>query len=174
MIKYQNMPKLFWFTGQAGAGKTELANALKTQLNREQTIVQQNILPQKIWSDYIPNKKFVIIDGDDIRELYNNTDYSIDGRKANVDFVQKLCIFLIKNNIVPIVCMVSPFAEQRKDFIKGNDGIEIYVHCSEIRGRENYHVDYYEPPIESKNTLRIDTTEKTVLQSFEELWKNIL
>ena len=27
------------------------------------------------------NKKFVIIDGDDIRELYKNTDYSIEGRK---------------------------------------------------------------------------------------------
>ena len=41
-------------------------------------------------------------------------------RKANVDFVQKLCSFLMKNNIVPIVCMVSPFAEQRRNFIQEN------------------------------------------------------
>jgi len=172
MIKYQNMPKLFWFTGQSGAGKTELANTLKIQLNREQTIVQQNILPQKIWSDYIPNKKFVIIDDDDINKIFI-TCFSGDREKENVDSVQKLCVFLIENNIVPIVCMVSPFAEQRKKFIEENNGLEIYVHCNEIRGREKYHVDYYEPPIESENTINIDTTEKSVSQSFKELWENI-
>ena len=96
MIKYKNMPKLFWFTGQAGAGKTELANRLKTQLNREQTIVQQNVVPKDIWNFQLPNHKFVVVDGDDIRSLYSNTDYSIEGRKANVDFVQKLCSFLMK------------------------------------------------------------------------------
>jgi len=94
------MYNVIWFTGQAGAGKTVLANELKNHL--------QNITKQKI----------VIIDGDDIRDLYKNTDYSIEGRKANVDFVQKLCTFLIKNEIVPVVCMVSPFAEQRRKFIE--------------------------------------------------------
>lgn len=172
MIKYKNMPKLFWFTGQAGAGKTELAKALKSQLNREQTIVQQNLVPKNIWSGHIPNNKFVIIDGDDIRELYNNTDYSAEGRKANVDFVQKLCSFLIKNNITPIVCMVSPFAEQRKEFIDKNEGMEIYVYCNEIRGRENYHIDYYEPP-KNENAILIDTTQKNVSKSFDVLWRNI-
>ena len=174
MKKYKNMSNLFWFTGQAGAGKTELANMLKIRLNREQTIVQQNIVPKDIWSSHIPNKKFVIIDGDDIRELYKNTDYSVEGRKANVDFVQKLCLFLKKNNIVPIVCMVSPFAEQRREFLEEENGIEIYVHCNEIRGREHFHIDYYEPPVNYENSVEIDTTKKSVEQSFEELWKNLL
>lgn len=175
MKEFENLPNLFWFTGQAGAGKTELANMLKTRLFSEQTIVQQNfIVPKHIWSSHIPNKKFVIIDGDDIRELYKNTDYSVEGRKANVDFVQKMCLFLKKNNIVPIVCMVSPFAEQRRAFIEEQNGIEIYVHCNEIRGRENYHIDYYEPPVNYDNAVEIDTTKKSVEQSFEELWKNLL
>ena len=146
------MKKIYWFTGQAGAGKTELAKMLKTRL------------------DNMP----IIIDGDDIRELYKNTDYSIEGRKKNVDFVQKMCLFLKKNNIVPIVCMVSPFAEQRKEFIEQEDGIEIYVHCNEIRGRENFHIDYYKPPINYDNAVEIDTTNKNVKQSFEELWKKLL
>lgn len=170
------MPKLFWFTGQAGAGKTELANRLKTQLFREQTIINQNLVPHDIWNVKnfnLPNNKFIIIDGDDIRSIYNNSDYSIDGRKANVDFVQKLCSFLIKNSITPIVCMVSPFAEQRNKFIEENEGVEIYVHCQEVRGRENYHVDYYEKPTNS-NVISIDTTSKTVSESFDELWRFIL
>ena len=174
MIEHLLMPKIFWFTGQAGAGKTELAKMLKTRLNREQTIIQQNYVTQQTWSSHLPNKKFVIIDGDDIRELYKNTDYSVEGRKANVDFVQKMCIFLKKNNIVPIVCMVSPFAEQRSTFLEEENGMEIYVHCNEIRGREHFHIDYYEPPVNYENSVEIDTTKKSVEQSFEELWKNIL
>jgi adenylylsulfate kinase-like enzyme len=173
MIKSLTIPKIFWFTGQAGAGKTELAKMLQTRLIREQSIVQQNIVPNNIWSCHIPNKKFVIIDGDDIRELYKNTDYSVEGRKANVDFVQKMCLFLKKNNIVPIVCMVSPFAEQRRAFIEAENGIEIYVHCNEIRGREHFHIDYYEKPTNYDNSVEISTTFKSVEQSFEELWKQI-
>ena len=173
MTNFTIMPKIFWFTGQAGAGKTELANVLKLHLIREQTIVQKNNQINGLSSSHIPNKKFVIIDGDDIRELYKNTDYSIDGRKANVDFVQKMCLFLKKNNIVPIVCMVSPFAEQRRAFLEEENGIEIYVHCNEIRGRENYHIDYYEPPVNYDNAVEIDTTKKSVEQSFKELWKTL-
>jgi adenylylsulfate kinase-like enzyme len=174
MIEFLTMPKIFWFTGQAGAGKTELAKILKTRLNREQTIVQHNYSTNGVTGVHTPNKKFVIIDGDDIRELYKNTDYSVEGRKANVDFVQKMCLFLKKNNIVPIVCMVSPFAEQRRAFLEEENGIEIYVHCNEIRGRENYHIDYYEKPVNYENSVEIDTTNKSVEQSFEELWKNLL
>jgi len=174
MINSIIMPKIFWFTGQAGAGKTELANMLKTRLIREQTIIQQNYVTQQTWSSHLPNKKFVIVDGDDIRALYNNADYSIDGRKANVDFVQKLCLFLKKNNIVPIVCMVSPFAEQRSTFLEEENGMEIYVHCNEIRGREHFHVDYYEPPTNFDNAVEIETTNKSVEKSFEELWKKLL
>jgi adenylylsulfate kinase-like enzyme len=148
--------EIYWFTGQAGSGKTELANQLKIYLNRNF------------------NKKLVIIDGDDIRGLYNNTDYSVEGRKKNVDFVQKMCLFLKKNNIVPIVCMVSPFADQRKQFLIKENGIEIYVYCNEIRGRENYHINYYEKPTNFNNSVEIDTTNKSVKQSFEELWKNLL
>jgi len=174
MINFTIMPKIFWFTGQAGAGKTELANMLKMRLIREQTIIQQNYITQNIWSSHFPNNKFVIIDGDDIRELYKNTDYSVEGRKANVDFVQKMCVFLKKNNIVPIVCMVSPFAEQRKEFIDAERGLEIFVHCNEIRGREHFHIDYYEPPTDFNNAVEIDTTKKSVEQSFDELWKKLL
>ena len=146
--------QVFWFTGQAGAGKTELAKSLKSHLTA-----------------HYEDKKFVILDGDDIREMFDNKDYSNEGRKKNVEFVQKLCIFLSKNNVTPIVCMVSPFLEQREELKKKVSVCEVYVYCSEIRGREKFHVDYYEKPQDS--FISIDTTGKSVEESFSILLKNL-
>lgn len=74
------MKKLYWFTGQAGAGKTVLANLLKKHFEEKDEEFSA-------FGDIA--SKYVIIDGDDIRAIYENKDYSILGRKANVDFVQK-------------------------------------------------------------------------------------
>ena len=52
---------IYWFTGQPCAGKTVLAN----MLNREKP-------------------RAFRIDGDDMRELFSNKDYSINGRVINV------------------------------------------------------------------------------------------
>jgi adenylylsulfate kinase-like enzyme len=152
--------KLFWFTGQAGAGKTTLANQLKVKLDEL----------------HDGSEKVVILDGDEIRDLFNNKDYSIEGRMKNVEMVQNCCRFLVKNNIVPIVCMVSPFAKQRSQIVKELDGIEIFVECIEERGREQYHVDYYEEPqyTIAHQSVSINTSYKSDTESFEVLWKKLL
>jgi adenylylsulfate kinase-like enzyme len=53
------MQNLYWFTGQPGAGKTTLAQLLKLKLEEDFSF-----------------KKIVILDGDEIRDLFNNQDYS--------------------------------------------------------------------------------------------------
>ena len=152
--------KLYWFTGQPGAGKTTMAQLLKKKL------------------DAIHNgtQKVVILDGDEIRDLFNNKDYSIDGRIKNVEMVQNCCRFLVKNDITTIVCMVSPFAKQRSEIVKELNGVEILVECIEIRGREEFHVDYFEEPLYTNNynSININTSFKTDEQSFETLWKRLL
>lgn len=157
-----NAPKhnLYWFTGQPGSGKTTMANLLKTKL-------------QLLYNN---SKKIVILDGDEIRSLFNNNDYSIEGRKKNVEMVQNCCRFLVKNDIITIVCMVSPFAKQRSEIVKELNGIEILVECIEIRGREQFHVDYFEEPLYTNNynSININTSFKTDYKSFESLWKKLL
>lgn len=157
-----NIPKhsLYWFTGQPGSGKTTMANLLKKKLQ----LMHNN------------RKTIVILDGDEIRSLFNNKDYSIDGRKKNVEMVQNCCRFLAKNDIITIVCMVSPFAKQRSEIVKELNGIEIFVECLEIRGREQFRVDYFEEPLYTNNynSININTSFKTEDQSFETLWKKLL
>jgi len=161
-MEQNNIPKhkLYWFTGQPGAGKTTLAQQLKRKLD----------------GMHDGREKVVVLDGDEIRDLFNNKDYSIDGRMKNVEMVQNCCRFLAKNDITVIVCMVSPFAKQRADIVKELNGVEILVECIEIRGREQFHVDYFEQPLYTNNynSININTSFKTDEQSFETLWKRLL
>jgi len=46
----------------------------------------------------------------------------------------------------------------------GDNLVEVYIHTSEIRGRENFFVKEYEAPTE--NYLSIDTTDESVEDSF--------
>ena len=160
------MQNLYWFTGQPGAGKTTLAQLLKSKLEDE------NIYKQELENSF---RKIVILDGDEIRDLFNNKDYSIDGRKKNVEMVQNCCRFLVKNDIVTIVCMVSPFKNQRSQIVKELNGVEIFVECVEERGREQFHVDYFEEPSYTNNyrSLNINTSYKSDQESFEILWKKL-
>lgn len=138
---------VIWLTGQPGAGKTTIGTEILQEIENNQL------------------KKAARIDGDDIRSLFENQDYTIPGRKKNIQFVQKLTDFLVGNKILPVISLVSPFKDLRDETKEKYKVLEIYVHCNEIRGREHFHVDYYEAPNEA--FISIDTTGKTVSESFK-------
>lgn len=137
---------IYWFTGQPGAGKTVLANMLKEKL---------------------PNA--FRIDGDDMRELFSNKDYSIKGRVENVGTAQRIAHYLHNQGHTVIVSLVAPYIDQREDFKKllGSDIAEIYVHTSEPRERDHFKTIAYVAP--SENFIDIDTTILSPSESFEEL-----
>ena len=144
---------IYWFTGQPGAGKTTLAKELVKYLQSNQKGIHH-------------------IDGDDLRDIFKNKDYSEAGRRKNIELAQNIAKFLsIKNNDV-IVSLVSPFKDQRDDFKKDMlNVVEIYVHTTEERGREGFHVSDYQQPTDK--FISIDTTGKRVDESFIELIKII-
>jgi adenylylsulfate kinase len=137
---------IYWFTGQPGAGKTVLATHLKATL---------------------PNAFHV--DGDDLREIFDNKDYSETGRRKNIELAQQLAHFLHNKGCNVVVSLVSPYRDQRDAFKRqmGESIKEIYVYCSDIRGREHFHVAAYEPP--QQNYLNIDTTHTTPEQCLNKI-----
>ena len=141
---------IIWLTGQPGSGKTTLAKAIMEL-------------------DYGSN--WFHIDGDDIRELFNNKDYSKEGRMKNVELAQQLSQYLNSKGQDVIVSLVSPYKEQRDSFkTKLENAIkEVYVHTSEVRGREQFFVEDYEAPTE--NYIDMDTTNITVAECVEKLFK---
>jgi len=140
---------IYWFTGQPGAGKTTLAKHFYN------------------YSALDHRDKVVHIDGDDLRDIFQNKDYSEAGRRKNIERAQDIAKFMDAKGYTVIVSLVSPYKDQREDFKKQNALVEIYVHTDSERGRENFHVQNYEPPTE--NFIKIDTTHKTEVNSFMEL-----
>ena len=45
--------------------------------------------------------------------------------------------------------------------------LEVYLHTTEIRGRENFFVEDYEPPVD--NFIDMDTTNKNEGESLNEI-----
>jgi len=128
---------IYWFTGQPGAGKTSIAEVLINKL---------------------PKNTFHV-DGDDLREIFNNKDYSETGRRKNIELAQHITHFLHNKGTNVVVSLVSPYRDQREEFKQkiGDDIIEIYVHTENLRGREDFHVKNYEEPLE--NFLDMDTSD---------------
>jgi adenylylsulfate kinase-like enzyme len=65
--------------------------------------------------------------------------------------------------------LVSPYKDQRDKFKEkiGHNMFEVYVHTSEIRGREDFFVKEYGQPTE--NYLDIDTTNESVEESIKKV-----
>lgn len=132
---------IYWFTGQPGSGKTTLALALKRVLQTQGYPV-------------------VHFDGDDLREIMDNKDFSEAGRKKNIMVAQNLAAKLQAEGIVVVASFVSPYRQLRDDFKKKHPVVEIYLHTSEHRGREAFFVHNYEPP--KQDFVDIDTTDLSV------------
>lgn len=134
---------IIWLTGQPGAGKTTICKE----------ILQRN------------DNSVFHIDGDDLRDLFENKDYSESGRRKNIELAQQIAQYLHNKGKDVLVSLVSPYKDQRDKFKEkmGDNMVEVYIHTSEIRGRENFFVKEYGQPTE--NFLSIDTTNETVEES---------
>ncbi len=142
--------KVIWLTGQPGSGKTTLALSLEKKIKSKDS-----------------STKIMIIDGDDLRDITINKDYSKKGREKNITTAQKIAHFLFNKNFIVIVSLVAPYKELREKFKSIAPVLEVYLHTTEIRGREKFFAEDYEPPV--KNFINMDTTEKTIEECVNEI-----
>lgn len=131
---------IYWFTGQPGHGKTTLAKAMLARMEAEGVAAHH-------------------VDGDDLRELTANADYSRAGREANIRRAQTIAHYLHNKGHIVVVSLVAPYRAIREELKAVAEVTEIYVHTTELRGREDRAAKDYEPPLE--DFIDIETTERS-------------
>ena len=136
---------ILWFTGQPGSGKTTLAKEIIKIFN---------------------NDKVIHIDGDDLRYSTNNKDYSEKGRRENINLAMNLARFMDNKGFTVIVSLVSPYRDQREELKMERNIGEFYLHTTEIRGKEDYFVDNYEPPLHNFTDIN---TNKSIEEGLDEV-----
>ena len=104
---------VIWITGISGSGKTTLANEIAKTLKAEKSNV-------------------INVDGDIVRELFDNDlSYDLSSRVKQIERVQKLCLFLERQEAIVIASALYSSAElmqwNRKYF---KEYIEIYLEAS--------------------------------------------
>lgn len=144
------MYKIFWLTGLPCSGKTTIAKELAKNIHAE------------------------ILDGDDIRRIIKNTDFSFEGRKNHMMSVAEFASILSKYNNV-VVALVSPLKSVREEIKKRYPNLtEVYVYADidtckkrDVKGMYKLAMegkiknftgvdDVYEEP--DSSTTMVDTT----------------
>ena len=110
---------IVWFTGQPGSGKTTLANAFIKFLKNENSQI-----------------KIINLDGDDLRSINKNKDYSKEGRIKNISTAISIIRFLANKNYICIVSIVAPYRFLRDELKEEFNFLEVYLH-TEDKGVEN-------------------------------------
>ncbi len=147
---------IYLFTGQPGSGKTTLAKKLQTWLQTD----------KKNW-----RKSVFHIDGDQLRELFPNTDYSKEGRYKNINKAFDIAKYLDSCGNDVVISLVSPYKELREKLKEECKVVEIYCHTKKMRGREDKFALDYEPPVEF--FIDLDTSD-TPENTFNKLLKIII
>ena len=111
---------IIWLTGQPGAGKTTLAVELIRWVR-----------------DSAPHMCVFHIDGDNLRSITQNFDYTLEGRKRNISNVHAIARYLDHqtDKALVVISVVAPLRVMRDELKATNQVVEVYVHTTSVRGR---------------------------------------
>jgi adenylylsulfate kinase-like enzyme len=102
------------------------------------------------------------IDGDKLRELFQNTDYSKEGRIKNLNRASDIAHYLHNQGKDIILSLVYPYKEAR-DYLRSlkSEVKFVYLTYDDIRGRENFHVSDFDTPT-NEEVLSLNTSHLSI------------
>ncbi len=132
-------------TGQAGSGKTTLARTLEKRIQNS-----------------------FVIDGDELRDIFKNKDYSEEGRRRNITNAYNIARFLEAKGYTPILALISPYLDLREELKLQSQVKEIYLTTSQIRGRESFFAQDYVAPTSNFLAVSTDSSLEECMSKIEE------
>lgn len=103
------------------------------------------------------------IDGDEIRKLYDNVDYSRKGRLVNLQRASDIAAYLDSKGMDVVISLVYPYKEARDYLNKLVTNVKwVYLHYTDVRGREEFHVKDFELDLIEETPLVINTTNASI------------
>jgi adenylylsulfate kinase-like enzyme len=131
--------------GQPHSGKTTLASALGDSFDSDTTHY---------------------IDGDQLRYIFQNKDFSKEGRLKNLQKASDIAAYLNWTGNDVIVSVVYPYKEAR-DYLNSlvPDVKWIYLHYNGERGREEFHVKDFELDLLEEKVLSLSTSRWSIEES---------
>ena len=133
--------------GQPGSGKTTLAKQFPTFRN---------------------------IDGDELRELFNNKDYSKEGRIRNLNRASDIAHYLHRHGHNITLSLVYPYKEARA-YLRSlePEAKFVYLHYTGERGRENFHVEDFELDLTQERIWTLKTSELSVEECIKQIYEHV-
>jgi bifunctional enzyme CysN/CysC len=105
-------PKVIWFTGLSGSGKSTIANALEARLNTM-------------------GRHTMLLDGDNIRHgLNRDLGFTDADRVENIRRIGEVAKLMTDAGLIVITAFISPFRAERdmvRSIIPGGEFIEVFV-----------------------------------------------
>jgi adenylylsulfate kinase-like enzyme len=97
------------------------------------------------------------IDGDKLRELFKNKNFTREGRIQNLNRASDIAHYLNSTGTDVVLSLVYPYKEAR-DYLRSLTSEVKFVHLTyEVdRGREQYHVSDFEYP-QDEDVLHLNT-----------------
>lgn len=135
--------------GQPGSGKSTLAKELCRQFN----------------SDWESSH---IVDGDSVRSIFSNTDYSREGRMKNLARISELAKYMSYQVDLVVVAAVYPYKNSREYLNSIHPHTTwVYLTFDGARGREAYFSREFEEP--SGNFMALNTSKYGIKECAEKI-----
>lgn len=110
------------------------------------------------------------IDGDRLRELFLNKDYSREGRIRNLNRASDIAHYLHSHGDNITLSLVYPYKEARDYLNSLTESVAwVFLHYDGERGRESFHVKDFELDLLEEDVLAINTSELSIEESVNKI-----
>jgi len=108
----QQKPCILWFTGLSGSGKSTIANAVESKLNKLE-------------------KHTYLLDGDNVRlGLNKGLGFSDEDRVENIRRIGEVAKLFVDSGTIVLTAFISPFQKDRdlvRDLVEDTEFIEVFI-----------------------------------------------